>query len=58
MANRSWICVICGYVYHESLGDPIGGIEAGVAWDDVPDDWVCPDCGATKDSFEMQLIED
>lgn len=42
-----YVCTVCGYVY-----DPDGGIEAGTPFEDVPDDWVCPVCGATKDAFE------
>jgi rubredoxin-NAD+ reductase len=45
-------CVICGHVYDEALGDPDSGIAPGTKWDDIPDDWVCPDCGAGKDSYE------
>lgn len=45
-------CTICGYVYDEALGDPEHGIAPGTRWDDIPDSWFCPDCGATKDSFE------
>lgn len=45
-------CVICGHVYDEALGDPDSGIAPGTKWADIPDDWVCPDCGAGKDSYE------
>ncbi len=47
-----WECVICGYIYDPEAGDPIGGIEPGTSFDDLPDDWICPDCGASKDEFE------
>jgi len=47
-----WVCNICGLVYDEALGDPERGIPPGTHWKDVPDDWVCPDCSASKDSFE------
>lgn len=46
-----WECTICGYIYDEALGDPDNGIAAGTRWDDVPDDWCCPDCGASKADF-------
>jgi rubredoxin len=49
---RSWICVICGHVYDEAVGDPERGIPPGTRWADVPADWSCPDCGASKDDFE------
>jgi len=44
-------CDLCGYVYDQKLGDPDNGVVPGTAWADVPADWVCPDCGAGKDSF-------
>lgn len=45
-------CTICGWVYDPEVGDPVGGIAAGVAFEDLPDDWVCPQCGAEKDMFQ------
>lgn len=50
---KKWMCVNCGWTYDESEGEPFSGIEPGTAWNDIPDDWVCPDCGATKADFEM-----
>jgi len=41
----------CGYVYDEASGDPDNGISAGTKWADVPDDFLCPTCGAGKDAF-------
>ena len=49
---ESWQCIICQYVYDPAAGDPANGIAAGTAFEDIPDDWVCPLCGAGKDSFE------
>jgi len=46
-------CVVCGWVYDEEKGDPDSGVAAGTKWDDLPDDWVCPMCGAGKDEFEL-----
>ena len=43
-----WVCEPCGWVYDPAEGDPDGGIEPGVAFEDLPEDWVCPVCGATK----------
>jgi rubredoxin len=54
MAYKKWVCIVCGYVYDEELGDPDHGIAAGTAWEDVPDDWECPECGAAKSDFEME----
>ncbi|WP_370445952.1 rubredoxin [Acidiferrobacter sp. SPIII_3] len=47
------MCVICGFLYEEEKGLPEHGIPAGTRWKDVPENWTCPDCGATKDEFEM-----
>lgn len=48
-----WECIVCGWVYDEKVGDPDSGIAAGTRWEDVPDDWLCPDCGVGKEDFEM-----
>jgi len=45
-------CMVCGYVYDPDQGDPENGVEAGTTFDALPDDWVCPVCGASKDQFE------
>lgn len=47
-----WHCVTCGHIYDEALGDPDTGVAPGTRWADVPDDWYCPDCGATKEAYE------
>ena len=44
---------VCGYVYDPEVGDVEGDIEPGTAFEDLPDDWVCPLCGVGKDQFEM-----
>jgi len=44
-------CDLCGYIYDPEVGDPDGDIDAGTAFKDIPDDWVCPECGAMKDDF-------
>jgi rubredoxin len=48
---QKYECTICGYIYDPEIGDPVGGIPAGTAFEDLPDDWVCPDCGVEKDFF-------
>ena len=53
MANRTFMCIICGFVYEEAEGLPEEGIAPGTRWEDIPDDWQCPDCDATKADFEM-----
>ncbi|NLF03282.1 MAG: rubredoxin [Anaerolineales bacterium] len=50
-----WECLVCGYVYDPAKGDPDNGIEPGTPFEALPDDWVCPDCGATKDMFEKMV---
>ncbi len=49
-----YVCMICGYVYDPAEGDPDNDVNPGTAWDDVPEDWVCPICGAGKDDFEKE----
>ncbi len=48
----SYVCLVCGYKYDSALGDPDGQIAAGTKFEDIPEDWVCPICGATKSDFE------
>jgi rubredoxin len=48
----TWECMVCGYVYDPAEGDPDSGIKPGTPFEALPDDWVCPDCGAGKDMFE------
>ncbi len=55
MAFKKWECVICGFIYDEEKGLPDEGIAAGTRWDDVPEDWECPECGVSKYDFEMVL---
>ena len=53
---KSYMCVICGFVYEEEQGLPEEGIAPGTRWEDVPENWKCPECGATKSDFEMVEI--
>lgn len=46
-----YVCTVCGYEYDPAVGDPDSGIAPGTAFEDIPDDWVCPLCGVGKDSF-------
>jgi len=50
----TYVCTICGYIYDPAQGDPDSGVDAGTSFDDLPDDWVCPICGAGKDDFEKE----
>jgi rubredoxin len=49
---RKYRCTICGHVYDPAQGDPDSGIAPGTAFENLPADWCCPDCGAVKDDFE------
>ncbi len=51
---KKYVCEVCGYVYDEAKGAPDDGIPAGTKWEDVPEDWECPDCGAGKNAFELE----
>lgn len=51
---RKWYCIMCGHVYDEALGDLQTGIPPGTRFEDLPEDWVCPDCGAIKEDFEAE----
>ncbi|MFA6129200.1 MAG: rubredoxin [Bacteroidales bacterium] len=51
MHSHSFKCRSCGYVYDPEEGDPISGIPAGTAFEDLPDDWICPLCGVRKTEF-------
>lgn len=47
-----YVCTVCDWVYDPAIGDPEHGIVPGTAFEDLPDDWVCPLCGVGKDEFE------
>ncbi len=49
-----WVCGVCGYVYDPEKGDPDNGIEPGTRFEDLPDDWTCPVCGASKSDFSEE----
>ena len=50
---KKYKCLMCGYVYNPAVGDQDNGIEAGTAFEDLPDGWLCPECGADKGVFEL-----
>ncbi|WP_020656675.1 FAD-dependent oxidoreductase [Massilia niastensis] len=54
---KTWLCIVCGLVYDEAAGWPEDGIAPGTRWEDVPADWVCPDCKVGKGDFEMLEIK-
>jgi rubredoxin len=45
-------CIACGYIYDPAEGDPFGNIPPGTPFEDLPEDWLCPDCGLGKEEFE------
>ena len=49
-----YVCTICGYVYDPAQGDPDSGVAAGISFEDLPDDWECPVCGADKSQFDKE----
>jgi rubredoxin-NAD+ reductase len=55
-AMKKWQCIVCGWVYDEALGDEEHGIAAGTRWADVPDGFVCPECGVAKNDFVMMEV--
>jgi rubredoxin len=52
---QKWICIICGYIYDEAEGMPDFDIAPGTRFEDLPEDWICPECGSPKDSFEIYV---
>jgi rubredoxin len=49
---QKYECIACGYIYDPELGDPDNDVAPGTAWENVPEDWLCPLCGVGKDQFE------
>ena len=49
---KNYVCSVCGYIYQEAAGIPEDGIAPGTLWEKLPEDWVCPVCGAGKSEFE------
>ena len=50
---KKWQCMVCGFIYDEELGLPEEGIGPATRWDEIPEDWSCPECGVSKEDFEM-----
>jgi rubredoxin len=51
---QKYICDVCGYIYDPQKGDLENGVEPGTAFNDIPDDWLCPECGVGKESFSPE----
>jgi rubredoxin len=52
---KKWICTTCGFIYDEAVGIPDQGIPPGTRFEDLPEDWLCPDCNAEKEAFEVYV---
>lgn len=50
---QKYQCTVCGHIYDEEIGDPDSGIAPGTLWEDIPDDWRCPECGVSKDEYDI-----
>ncbi|MBW5802844.1 rubredoxin [Coxiella endosymbiont of Ornithodoros amblus] len=53
MPYKKYMCLLCGFIYEEEKGWPEDGIAPGTRWEEVPENWLCPECGAMKSDFEM-----
>lgn len=51
---QKYVCDICGYIYDPEVGDPDSGVAPGTAFEDIPEDWVCPLCGVSKEDFSPE----
>lgn len=55
---KKYQCYFCGFIYDEAVGMPEDGIAPGTRWQDIPDDWLCPNCGAAKSDFAMMEVSE
>lgn len=53
---KTWMCAVCGWIYEEAKGLPEEGIPPGTRWEEIPNDWRCPECGVSKADFEMEEV--
>ncbi len=53
MGFKRYMCLVCGFIYDEALGWPQDGIQPGTRWEEVREDWFCPECGVGKEAFQM-----
>jgi rubredoxin-NAD+ reductase len=53
LGTRRYLCIVCGFIYDEALGDPDSGLAPGTLWEDVPATWKCPICRVGKSDFEF-----
>lgn len=50
---KKYKCIVCDHIYDEAIGDPDSGIKPGTKFEDLPSDWSCPECGVSKEDFEL-----
>jgi rubredoxin-NAD+ reductase len=55
-AYRRYKCLNCGHIYDEALGDPASGVAPGTRWEDLPEDWTCPECGSEKRDYDPHPV--
>lgn len=53
MEMQKWICQVCGYIYNPAMGDGANEIPPDTSFENLPEDWVCPECGVGRDQFEL-----
>jgi rubredoxin len=53
---KTYICIVCGFLYDEAVGRPEDNIAPGTKWADIPEEWACPECGVAKSDFEVVEI--
>ena len=51
---KRFVCDVCGYIYDPAVGDPEHGVKPGTLFEQLPADWVCPECGVGKDQFSPE----
>ncbi|MFP4147454.1 MAG: rubredoxin [Halorhodospira sp.] len=56
MAERIWVCTVCGWMYDEGQGLPEQGVEPGTPFEELPADFLCPECGADREAFELMAV--
>jgi len=54
--SKTYICIVCGFLYDEAVGRPEDNIAPGTKWADIPEEWACPECGVAKSDFEVVEI--
>ena len=56
LKKNTMTCTVCGYEYDPMVGDPMNGVPAGTHWENIPNNWLCPDCQMPKEDFEKSIL--